>query len=276
MQSSEPLFSQYKEDQGVSGGRHKLLLRDPDNIDIGLFRMINNKRSDFLDKGLTIIDNSVFPAALLLPSALIIYGRGENKPYEENTGVLLASSEITNFALTFGIKNIIKRKRPYITLSNVNHKNVSIKDEYSFPSNHTSTSFSIASTFALRYSKYPQIYVPMYVWGLIVGYGRVYWGMHYPSDVLGGAVLGTLSAAAIYSLRVEIIKAKNNLLGEKNKPDINNNNSKSIGIITASCLLSLILNEFTISRIGNINLQFQPAASDGSIGIGCRINCNPL
>jgi membrane-associated phospholipid phosphatase len=248
------------------------LKNSSENTDVKIFRCINNNRTDFLDKSLTITDKSVLPAAIILPAAMIIYGRANDKPYEENSGLLLALSEAVNFGLTFGIKNIVKRERPYETLGNVNYKNVSVKDKYSFPSNHTSTAFTIATTFALRYSGYPQIYVPMYLWGTIAGYGRIYWGMHYPSDVLGGAIIGSLSAITVYSFRSEIIKAKNNLLGEKNRPDYNELNSKTISVIFAGGIITSIFNEFALHSINNIQMQVQPFTKDGSQGLGFKIS----
>jgi membrane-associated phospholipid phosphatase len=247
-------------------GRVRVVNTDPDNPDVKLFRSVNNCRTKFFDNTLPYTDKSVFAAAIILPSAMFIYGRAADKSYEENTAVLLALSEATNLLLNLGIKNIVKRPRPYQSLSHVYYKNVSIKDEYSFPSSHTSTSFSIAATFALRYSKYPQIYVPMYLWGLVVGYGRMYFGMHYPSDVLGGAVLGSLSAIAVYSLRSEIIKAKNKVFGEENRPDANQLNSKTAGIIGTAYVLSFITYEF-FDKSSKFYAEFLPFTNQGASGI---------
>lgn len=250
----------------IYDGRIRVVNTDPDNIDVKLFRRVNNCRTKFLDNTLPLTDKSVFAAAIILPPAMFIYGRATDKPYDENTAVLLALSEATNILLNLGIKNIVKRPRPYQTLSNVYHKNVSIKDKYSFPSSHTSTSFSIATTFALRYSKYPQIYVPMYLWGFVVGYGRMYFGMHYPTDVLGGAVLGSLSAIAIYSLRTEIIKGKNKVFGEENRPDANQLNSKTAGIIGTAYILSFITGEL-FNKSGKFIAEFLPFTNQGASGI---------
>ena len=254
-------------------GRVRVVNTDPDNPDVKLFRSVNNYRTEFLDNTLPYTDKSVFAAALVLPPAMLIYGRAADKPYDENTAVLLALSEATNILLNLGIKNIVKRPRPYKSLSNVYYKNVSIKDEYSFPSSHTSTSFSIATTFALRYSKYPQIYVPMYLWGLVVGYGRMYFGMHYPSDVLGGAVLGSLSAIGIYSLRSEIIKAKNKVFGEENKPDANQLDSKTAGIMGTAYALSFITSKIFNSD-EKFEMRFQPFTKEGTAGIDFTAKIN--
>ncbi len=231
----------------IYSSRVRVSKQDPDNFDIKLFRRINNNRSDFLNTSLTITDYSVLPVGLILPISMFTYGRAKNHTYDENSGVLMAVSEATSITFTTGIKYIFKRPRPYKTLSDVYLRKGILGDPYSFPSGHTSIAFTIATSLALRYPKYPQVYVPAYIWGIIVGYGRVYFGMHYPTDVLGGAVLGSLSAIGVYSLRNEIFKLKNKVLGEENKPDVNNYNSKTISIISVSFISAIIANEFLSS-----------------------------
>ena len=192
---------------------------DPDNLDCRIFRSINNSRSPLKTKVLNTFDNSMLPVAVMLSPSLFIYGRVRQKTYDENTAYLAFTSELTNFAVTFGLKTFIKRRRPLQALENVQGKQMPVLDIYSFPSGHASTTFSLATMFALRYPKYPQVYAPMYLWALIVGYGRPYFGMHYPSDVLAGALIGSGSSILIYSLRKELFSIKNNLLNESKNDD---------------------------------------------------------
>jgi hypothetical protein len=122
---------------------------------------------------------------------------------------------------------------------------------------------------ALRYPKYPQAYIPAYLWGIIVGYGRVYFGMHYPSDVLGGAVIGSLSAIGIYSLRTQILGFKNRVFGEENRPDKNEISSNSIGIITGGLILFTGISELLQKNFQRFQIGFEPFTQYGYSGISC-------
>jgi membrane-associated phospholipid phosphatase len=67
----------------------------------------------------------------------------------------------------------------------------------------------------LRYSKNPEVYIPAFVWAGLVGYGRIYFGLHYPSDVLGGALVGAGSSLLVYKYKDEILPIAYKLLGKK-------------------------------------------------------------
>jgi undecaprenyl-diphosphatase len=61
------------------------------------------------------------------------------------------------------------------------------KDGFSFPSGHATTSFCLATVIAMRY---PKLRYPIFILAIIVALSRPYVGVHYPSDILIGAVLG--------------------------------------------------------------------------------------
>ena len=79
----------------------------------------------------------------------------------------------------------------------------------SFPSGHTSAAFCISTSLALRYRKW-YVIAPAYVYAVSVGWARMYQGVHYPSDVLTGALIGTASAWLTY-------KAQNWMAGRKER-----------------------------------------------------------
>lgn len=88
-------------------------------------------------------------------------------------------------------KKTIYRKRPYMVLPDVNTFWKKLLKDYSFPSGHTTAGFSLAAIFSLHFPSYTILAYPL---ATIVGVSRIYTGMHYPSDVFTGAVIGTAFA----------------------------------------------------------------------------------
>jgi undecaprenyl-diphosphatase len=82
-------------------------------------------------------------------------------------------------------KAIIPRHRPF------EHQLGPPSTTHSFPSGHAATSFACATVLA-HYA--PRYRVPFFVLASLIAFSRVYNGMHYPTDVLAGAVLGVLTA----------------------------------------------------------------------------------
>lgn len=88
------------------------------------------------------------------------------------------------------LKNLCDTPRPAAVLDDCRCL-AGILRAHSFPSGHTTTAFAIAVVAAQRERRWA---IPLLLLAALVGYSRVYVGAHFPSDVLGGAVLGILSA----------------------------------------------------------------------------------
>jgi membrane-associated phospholipid phosphatase len=92
------------------------------------------------------------------------------------------------YALNTAIKLVARRRRPQLTgLPPV----IGTPTTLSFPSAHASTAFAGA----LAYSRVGLPAAPLYALAAGLAYSRLYLGVHYPSDVLAGALLGTAVAA---------------------------------------------------------------------------------
>lgn len=108
-------------------------------------------------------------------------------PATRPIGLRLGYIQIIVTAIIQAIKKLTSRTRPYDAHDHI----VPLKRErdYSFPSGHTAAAFSCS--FAL-YSLTLVALTPVLAVALLIGYSRVRLGMHYPSDVIAGGVLGIL------------------------------------------------------------------------------------
>jgi undecaprenyl-diphosphatase len=88
------------------------------------------------------------------------------------------------------MKHLIKRDRPCEALPAVPSR-IAASDQFSFPSGHTGGAFVMA---ALLAHFFPLLMIPAAVWALLVGFSRIYLGVHYPSDILAGMFLGLFCA----------------------------------------------------------------------------------
>jgi membrane-associated phospholipid phosphatase len=109
-------------------------------------------------------------------------------------------------AITMALKTTINRMRPADKHPDAIFAHSATHGK-SFPSGHTSLAFATATSVALDYKRW-YIVVPAYLWAGSVGYSRLYLGEHYPSDVLGGAIVGIGSGYLSHWLSKKIFEDK--------------------------------------------------------------------
>lgn len=106
-------------------------------------------------------------------------------------GIVSAVSMASYGAIfTWGVKGICQRVRPYEVITSLEPL-VKLPKDSSFPSGHTGTAFAFASV--LYFMLDNKIYgIIAYIFAVLMGISRMYVGVHYPSDVVAGAMFGTI------------------------------------------------------------------------------------
>lgn len=111
------------------------------------------------------------------------------------------------------LKNLIARTRPYDVVAGLNSL-IGVQKDYSFPSGHTGSSFAVA---VVLYKMLPKIAgIPAIILAMLIGFSRLYVGVHYPSDVLCGLLIGTgIALLVCWACKMFLIK-KNSSTASKN------------------------------------------------------------
>lgn len=161
------------------------------SLDERLLSNIHLQRNTRLDGFFKTSSSSAVPVSLLVPMAFFAKGSLGNNKNEIRTSVVMVSALALNTGLTYALKYAINRPRPYDSNPALVPINPPVSP--SFPSGHTSLAFTTATNITLTIPKWYTA-VPAYIWATSVGYARLHMGVHYPSDVLAGAVLGIGSA----------------------------------------------------------------------------------
>ena len=155
---------------------------------------IANPFFDFLFQLITICGEQI----VLISIISIIYWTLDKK-----FGEYIAYSVLTSVLLNNAIKDIFKMKRP-IGEEGIRTLREQTATGYSFPSGHTQGASSFYGAMAI-YLKKRVMYIIATVMIILIGFSRLYLGVHYPKDVIVGGILGVLTSLICYKLynRVE-------------------------------------------------------------------------
>jgi undecaprenyl-diphosphatase len=168
-------------------------------LDIGLFHTINGIAGQWswLDR---LLDwgTQGLPAVLALLVAGVWFWPGEPDQHAQRQRLALyaVTAALLGLALAQVIGHIYFRDRPYLHHSA--HLVVAPSGDASFPSDHAVGGFALAVPFVLARRRIGWLLLGL---ATVLAISRVAVGTHYPSDVLGGALLGTVSAVAVWRAR---------------------------------------------------------------------------
>lgn len=158
------------------------------NWDINTLHKINNWDGKFIRNYNRAISRTEPYIAVSVPTSMLVLALVNNNKALLEDAIYTSTSVVGTFAITYGMKYLINRKRPYDRYPEKVYA-YSHESSPSFPSGHTATAFALATSLCIKYPKW-YIIAPTAAWACSVGISRMNEGVHYPSDVIAGAVIG--------------------------------------------------------------------------------------
>jgi membrane-associated phospholipid phosphatase len=166
---------------GATGWLHEIR-----SLDVAVYAAISASPTPTLDRGFAALSRAADHSKLWIGVAGLLSSTGAR-------GRRSAVSGVASIALTSGVVNLVlkpsrRRRRPDREAHQVPvARHVDMPRSTSFPSGHAASAFAFASGVA---HEFPAAGLPLQVAAALVAYSRVHTGVHYPVDVIAGAVLG--------------------------------------------------------------------------------------
>lgn len=167
--------------------------------DKSLFLFLNGFHSSFWDPIMVFVSGKIswLPFYLILMWFLV----KERKKKIWVSLIVIVLLVVATDQISVLIKDTIQRLRPCQdpSINSLVHVVKGCGGKFGFVSSHAANTFGIATFFTLFFCrKWAGIF--LIIWALIVSYSRIYLGVHYPGDVLGGAVLGVIIGFGFFYL----------------------------------------------------------------------------
>ncbi len=162
-----------------------------------MLRNIADHRTDSRNTFYKNISKLNNPVCLASPATMLITGLIRHDNNLKKQALYVTESIAASQAMTWALKLTVSRERPFV--NDPSFVPVVYAKNKSFPSGHAAESFATATSLTLVCPKW-YVIVPAYGWATLVSYSRLYLGVHYPTDILGGAIVGGGSAWLMYKL----------------------------------------------------------------------------
>jgi len=145
-----------------------------------------NIRCDILTPVMKFVSYICNHGEVWILAALILLLMKNTRKCGAAVAIALILSYVVNNLI---LKNVVERPRPYEMIEGLVPLVERLSD-YSFPSGHTGASF--AASFVIIKSRLPYVRIPALILAILIACSRLYLGVHYPTDVAAGMVIGII------------------------------------------------------------------------------------
>lgn len=170
------------------------------NLDVDLFHFLNGFAGASKMSDLVIIFLANYLPYLLIFIFIIILLKTAKNLRWKFLMISVASAFASRFVITEIIRFLYYRPRPFMAM----HVTQLVpENKASFPSGHMTFFFAIAMSVYFYNKKWGIIF---FVVSFLIGIARIMAGVHYPTDIVGGALIGIATACLVYSLQKRFLK----------------------------------------------------------------------
>lgn len=166
------------------------------NWEIDFLLALQNLRHPILDKLMIFVSTLGNAGVLWIAFAVILLF---SKKYRMTGLQTLVAMALTFIVGNLILKNLIARERPFVLYETIELL-IKKPGEYSFPSGHTMNGFTAAVTLLLCDKR---LGIPAIVLAAVIAFSRMYLFVHFPTDIIGGILVGTLCAVVVNAIFVK-------------------------------------------------------------------------
>ena len=169
------------------------------NLDVRVLQSVYGSESNFKNKFFKADAQGVVVFNIVVPVSIFTFGTMKHDKQMQRNSLFIAGAFVVSALATQSLKAVIKRARPFVSYPQYFADRYD-GGGYSFPSGHVSAAFCTATSLSIYFPKW-YVVAPACLWAASVGWARMYQGVHYPSDVIAGAILGSASAWVGYIIQ---------------------------------------------------------------------------
>ncbi len=189
------------------------------NINVELFYFFNHTfQNPILDSIMPIFTHfGGFKFLVLILIAVILFAKISRRETLKKVAIIALVALLFSGAIAVVLKHVVHEPRPFMTLDNV-HLLITEDDLNSFPSGHTTSTIAVVTALILNMKElakkhYLIIDIVLVLFAILIPFSRMYVGVHYPGDILAGAIIGLFGAFLINHFKDTIFTISKRLKG---------------------------------------------------------------